>query len=342
MKLTLDKLAAHLGRGTGPLYVIAGDEPLLMDEALGLIRDAVRRAGCGEREIHVAERGFNWDAFAAGLQNLSLFASRRFVELRLPTGKPGDAGARYLTTLADQPDSGNLVVIVLPGLDSATTRSKWATALAGAAVWVEVRSPRREQLPEWLRRRVGRAGLTIDDEALDLLAARVEGNLLAAQQEIDKLALLLPDGRVTAGAIRDSVADGARFDVFQLSDAALSGDAGRAVRILHGLQREGAAEVLVLWSLARDIISLADIVLRVAQGHTVEQALADSGAWRSRHDLFRQAARARSVTEVSRLVAGAARADQILKGARDGQSWNALLEVVLGLARAPLLRAATA
>jgi DNA polymerase-3 subunit delta len=342
MKLAADRLAAHVGKGLGPLYVLAGDEPLLVDEALEAIREQARRDGCGEREAHIAERSFDWDGFAAGLQNMSLFASRLLVELRLPTGKPGESGARFLTALAGRPDTGNVIVIITPALDSTTARSKWATALAEAAVWVELKPPRREQLPMWLRHRLQQAKLSADDESLELLAARVEGNLLAAKQEIDKLALLVSDGQVTAEVIRESVADGARFDIFQLSDAALAGDVSRTVRVLRGLEREGEAEVLVLWTLVRETLSLADIVVRMHQGRSIDQALHDAGVWRSRQELFRRAARGRSLEDIGRLVRSAARADQIVKGARPGQPWNALLEVSLELsgARAPLAETA--
>lgn len=333
MKLPLERLSAHLERGVDPLYVLSGDEPLLAEEALLAIREAAARSGYDARELHVAERGFDWDAFAAGLQNFSLFASRRLVELRLPAGKPGDSGARFLAQLAAAPDAGNVIVIVLPALDSATAKSKWAMSLAQAAVWVELRAPQPEQLLGWLATRARRAGVDLDEEAREALAARVEGNLLAAKQEIDKLALLRPDGKVGAAEIRDAVADGARFDVFQLSDAALAGDAPRALRVLQGLQREGVAEVLVLWSLVRDILPLAHIVMRAAAGVHIDRLLEEAHLWRSRRELFRRAARGRTPAEALRLVAAAARTDQILKGARRGVAWNALTELTLELAR---------
>lgn len=334
MKLPGDKLAGQLGRQLAPLYVLAGNEPLLVDEALDLVREHAARGDCAERESHVAERNFDWDAFGAGLQNLSLFASRRLVELRLPTGKPGEAGARFLTALAGRPDTGNVIVLLLPALDSATSRSKWATALAEAATWVDLRPPQREQLPAWLRQRLQRAGLAAGDDALDMLASRVEGNLLAAKQEIDKLALLAVDGQVTVQAIRDSVADGARYDVFQLADAALGGDSQRALRVLNGLQREGESEVLVLWSLAREIVSLADVLARVGQGRGIDQAMTEAGLWRTRQEAFRRAARGRNAADAARLLRGAARAEQVVKGARPGDPWKALTELTFDLSRA--------
>ncbi len=342
MKLAAGSLTQRLGKGIEPLYVLCGDEPLLADEALALIRERARRTGCGEREVYVAERGFDWDALASGMQNLSLFASRRLIELRLPTGKPGEAGGRFLTALAENPGADHVVVVLLPALDSAGSRSKWATVLAKAAVWVELKPPPREQLPQWLLSRLGRLGLSAEDEALELLAARVEGNLLAAKQEIDKLALLAGGGTLSAAAIRESVADGARFDVFQLAEAALSGDVARTVRVLHGLQREGESEVLVLWSLARDVLTLADVVARMQQGRSAEAAMADAGVWRSRLEYFRRAVRGRSASDVHRLVRRVALADRIVKGVRPGEPWKALFEVALDLSGASAAAAETA
>lgn len=342
MKLALDQLAQRLAGGIAPLYVLCGDEPLLVDEALELLRACAREHGCGEREVHVAERGFDWDGFSAGLQNMSLFASRRLVVLRLPTGKPGDAGARFLSALAANPDTGNVVVVILPRLDGASARSKWAMVLAQAAVWVEIKPITRTELPRWLRQRLQKHGLAVDEDALDLLASLVEGNLLAANQEIDKLALLAESGRVTVEAVRASVADGTRFDVFELADAALAGDAPRAMRVLRGLQREGEPEALVLWTLAREALTLADVVLRAHRGGSLEAALQEAGVWRSRQESMRRAARHRRAADVARLVVSAARADRIVKGAQPGDPWKALCELALQLSgvRAPLAETA--
>lgn len=342
MRLPAQRLAAHLGKGVAPLYVLTGGEPLLIDEARDAIRERSAREGCAERESHVAERSFDWAGFAAGLQNMSLFASRRLVELRLPSGKPGESGARFLSTLGRSPDTGNVIVIIMPALDSAANRSKWAAALADGGIWIECRPPRRDQLPGWLRQRLQKAGLTADDESLDVLASRVEGNLLAAKQEIDKLVLMSADGAVTVETVRESVADGARFDVFQLNDAALDGDVARSHRILRGLEREGEPAALVLWALVRDALLLAEVLTRVQQGAGIDRAMADVGVWRSRQETFRRAGRGRSPEAVSRLLSCAAHADRIVKGVRPGNPWTALLELSMELGGARLTLAETA
>jgi DNA polymerase-3 subunit delta len=342
VKLNPGQLSSHLSSGVAPVYLISGDEPLLVDETRDAIRAAAGEQGIVDREIHVAERSFNWDEFAAGLQNLSLFATHRLVELRLPTGKPGDKGARFLAAVAGEPIPDTVLVVITPGLDSRTAKSKWASSLARDAVWIVLRAPGAAALPKWIAGRLHAAGLEGDPEALELLAARVEGNLLAAKQEIDKLVLLAENDRVTIDTVRAAVADGARFDVFQLTDAALAGDRRRAARILNGLHREGVAAPLVMWSLAREIGLVVDIVYRMNGGSSAARAMTDAGVWRSRQSLIGRAVRALDLQSARRLLVGACHADCIVKGARRGQAWNALLEVTLALAGNHEMRAETA
>jgi DNA polymerase-3 subunit delta len=342
MKMGGDAFSARLARNLDPLYVVSGDEPLLVEEALDLLRERARADGCAERESQVAERGFDWDGFGAGLQTMSLFSARRLVELRLPSGKPGDSGARFLAGLAAQPDTGNVVVLVLPKLDAGGARSKWASALAESAVWVDLTPPERTQLPAWLQARLRRRNLEADAEALELLAARVEGNLLAASQEIDKLALVAGSGRIDAAGVREAVADGARFDVFQLADAALAGDTSRALRVLGGLEREGESPVLVLWALARDALQLADVVYRARRHRDLGAAMSEAQVWRNRQELVRRALRGRTVADVAQLLECAARADRVVKGVQPGEAWKAVAELALQLSGAPAVRAETA
>jgi DNA polymerase-3 subunit delta len=232
------------------------------------------------------------------------------------------------------------VVIVTPALTRKIAESAWATALATAGVWVETRLPPLAELPRWIGQRFRTAGLRCDPEGLQLLADRVEGNLLAAQQEIDKLALLYAPGtELTAAEIRAAVADGARFDVFQLGDAALSGDVLRAVRVLEGLREEGTAAPLVLWSLVREVLVLVDAGVRASRESSPLRAVQGAGVWQSRTDLYLQAMRHHKPGTLRRLLRMAGHADQIVKGARRGEPWNALLELTLALAGRPLREA---
>ncbi|MEZ5565568.1 MAG: DNA polymerase III subunit delta [Gammaproteobacteria bacterium] len=222
-----------------PIYLISGDEPLLVNEALDALRTAALGSGRSERESQIVDRSFSWDKVVASLASLSLFSAGKLVEIRLNSPTPGDEGSRFLRQLASRPMDGNVVAIVTPGLTRKIADSAWAKALAAAGVWVETRPPSLTNLPRWMAARLRAAGLGCAPEGLELLAGRVEGNLLAAQQEIDKLALLYPAGtNLTAEQLRSAVADGARYDVFQLGDAALAGDAERAVRVLAGLRDE--------------------------------------------------------------------------------------------------------
>lgn len=343
MNLNPTNLGAQLARSLAPAYFVYGDEPLLVDESLDQIRAAARRQGFDERESHVvSDTRFNWVRLQSGLNNLSLFSMRKIVEVRLVTGKPGVEGSAAIIEVLDNLSPDMLWIFSAPKLDRSTASSKWVKALQGKAVCVEVRPLPPERLPVWIGQRMQAAGLTCDAEAIQILADRVEGNLLAAQQEISKLVLLSQGRRVSADLVRQSTADGARFDVFQLADAALARDVPRAVRILNGLRQEGIAPVLTLWALVREINALVAVWIRMDQGTPLSRAMNDAGVWRVRQDLVARALRGRSEPGIRRLLAGAARADLVVKGARPGLPWNTLLELVLLIARpeAPAGRAA--
>jgi DNA polymerase III subunit delta len=311
MKLTLEGLPAQLTQGLLPAYLVSGDEPLRVGEATDLIRAAARTAGFSEREVFFIERASSiWEDVQQAAQSLSLFASRRLIEIRLPTGKPGVAGAAALLRLIAAAGDDLLLLVVTGKLERETQNADWVQALAGSGGWLPVWPIDRAHLPQWLRQRARAVKLSLSEEAIALLAERCEGNLLAAQQEIDKLALLWPGGStVSAADVAASSADSARFDVFQLGEAVRMGDASRALRILSGLQSEDAEPVLVLWSLLRE--------LRAAQAASARLPFV-------------------------RLTARAGRADRMAKGLASGDPWDelALLAVELcGLRTLPLLRA---
>lgn len=332
MKLNPQQLDSHLSSGIAPVYLISGDEPLLVDEALDVLRAAAVAQGYTERESYMAERGFDWERLDVGLQNLSLFATRRLVEVRLPTGKPGDKGGKFLTSLVASPVEDTVFVVTTPGLDNKARKTKWASSLVKQGIWLDLPAPDFASLPRWIAGRLQRAGLTGEPAAIELLAAQVEGNLLAAKQEIDQLVLLAEGGRVTVDTVRESVANGARYDVYQLTDAALVGDVGRAIRILGGLEREGIAAPLVMWSLAREIGTVADVVYRIDGGASPAKAMADAHVWGVRQPLIGRATRTRSPAAARALLRRAARTERIVKGKLQGQPWNALRELTLSLA----------
>lgn len=332
MKLMPEQLNATSPSAMASAYLLSGDEPLLLDEALDAIRSAARERGL-ERDSLNGDRAFDWGMVTATLASPSLFSPGRLVEIRLASTTPGEAGSRSLRELATRAPDGNVVVVVVPALNRKTAQAAWVQAFQQSGVWVELRAPDLADLPRWIQRRMAAASLSCDPEALELLAARVEGNLLAARQEVGKLALLYPPGTtLTATEVRTAVADGARYDVFQLADAALDGQVARAARILDGLREEGVAPSLVLWSLVRETLPLVDAGARAAGGVPLPKAIAAAGVWQSRAGLYGRALRGRRPGSLRRLTGMAGLADQIVKGIRPGEPWNALLELTLALA----------
>src|SRR5690606_2118242 len=257
VNLRPDQLSAHLERPLAPLYVLFGDEPLLVIEAADSIRSAARSQGFDERETLVVGQGFRWDQLTLAAGNLSLFGGRKLIDLRIPTGKPGrdggDALQRYVAAL----DNNTITLITLPELDWATRKTAWFKTLADAGVVMELNAPPRERLPTWIAQRLSRQEQRAPADAPDFIAEHVEGNLLAAHQEILKLGLLHPPGELTLEAVREAVLSVARYDIDALREAMLEGDPARCVRLVEALRAEGAAPPLVLWALATEIRTLA-------------------------------------------------------------------------------------
>ncbi len=333
MKIPAGKLEGQLARGLSGVYLVSGAEPLLVGEACDQIRARAREAGFSERELHVVERGFDWSALHADVNNLSLFSSRRLIELRLYSPRPQDAGSTTLLRLAEQSDPDRLLLIVAPKLDAAASRSKWVRAVATRGVHVQVWPLDRRQFPGWINRRAGGLGLSLQRDAVALLVERTEGNLLSAAQELDKLAMLLGSGTVDEKAVLAAVSDSARFDVFRLSDAALEGEPKRALRILGGLQGEGVEPVLVLWSLARDVALIGQLQFACAAGQDVSQAMQQRGVWPRRQPVVRAALQRLSRPALVRAVRRVAETDHVIKGVQTGSSWDALADLVLDIAR---------
>ena len=340
MQLAPAQLAVHLAKGLAPLYVVHGDEPLLAIEAGDQIRAAARSAGCEEREVLVVEPGFKWDAFSAASRNLGLFGGRTMVDLRLPTGKPGSDGARVLEDFAAHPSPDSIVLVTLPRADRATQSSAWFQALEAAGVVIAVQALERSELPAWIAARLARAQQRAVAETLQFLADTTEGNLLAAQQEIEKLALLFPAGELDARAVEQAIADVARFDVFQLSEAWLAGDAARACRILAALEGAGEGVPLLVWQLGEDLHALAAVFTAQAAGTSVSAALRNARVWGKRQAAMERAVRRVQPSTLPPLLMRLARLDALAKGIGRGSVWDALRELALALAGRPLPAAA--
>jgi DNA polymerase-3 subunit delta len=334
MNVSSDDLPRHLAKGLGPLYVIHGEALLLAIEAADAIRAAARQAGYTERETLIAEPGFKWAALRNSAQSMSLFSDRKVIDLRIPSGKPGVEGAQALQDHCEMLNADTLTLISLPKLDGTTMKSKWFTALAAHGTVVSAEEVPLAALPAWIAGRLQRQGQSADTDTLAFLAQRVEGNLLAAWQEIQKLALLFPAGPLTFEQVKDSVMDVARYDVFKLSEAMLSGDAERYARILDGLRAEGTATVLILWAVAEDIRTLARVTRAMQQGGNLSGALRDARVWGVRQKLVERAVRRFSPVFAERALKQAAQIDRLVKGLRQGDVWDELLQLGVRCARA--------
>jgi DNA polymerase-3 subunit delta len=337
MELPLNQLAAHLERTLAPIYVVHGDEPLLAIEAGDAIRAAARNAGCDEREVLVAEPGFKWDAFVAANANMGLFGARKLTDLRIPSGKPGVDGAKALEACAAHPNSDQTMLVTLPRLDRATQASAWFSALTDAGVSIAVHPLTRDEVPSWIAARLARQRQRVPRETLAFLADRCEGNLLAARQEIEKLGLLLPEGELAAEAVERAVTDVARYDIFQLSEAWLAGDAARALHIIAALEAEGDGIQLLLWQLSEDVHALASVQGAVASGTPVATAIRNARVWGKRQAAMARAARRFKAEAITPFLAALVRLDALSKGIGRGNVWDELRATALAIAGKPAL-----
>lgn len=328
MKLNAPQLARQLSNELAPVYVISGDDPLLTGESADLVRHACREAGSEERQVFHIDRSFDWGQLHEASHALSLFAQRRLVELRIPGGKPGDEGAKALLAWLTTPPPDTTLLVILPRLDGSAQRTKWAKALIEHANsrFVQIWPVEAHQLPSWMRERLAAAGLHATPEALELLSVRVEGNLLAAAQEIEKLKLFCASGQLDLEMVQQVVADSARFDVFKLTDALLNGEAQHALRILQGLRGEGVEAPVVLWAVSRELRSLHNMAHELARGTPLEQVFASQRppVWDKRKPLLGKALQRHPVNVWQALLRQAQQADEQIKGQAPGSAWDTL------------------
>lgn len=329
MQLRAGQLEAHLAKTLAPLYVIHGDEPLIALEAADAVRAAARRRGLAEREVFSAERGFDWSAFAHAGASRSLFGGGKVVELRIPGGKPGTEGAATIVEYCQRLDAELLTLVSLPRLDRAGQSSAWFGALAAAGVVVEVWPVERARLPQWIGARLARQQQTAPPEVLEFLAERVEGNLLAAHQEVLKLALLAPPGELALQTVEDAVTSVARYDPYAAAEALVAGDSARYARILRGLRGEGEAPTFVLFALASALFVLRGIAAGKSAEHLFgEQRLFNKPLQRA----VLAAARRHSQAGLDAALAQAATIDRVAKGVARGDPWDQLAALGLKLA----------
>ena len=340
MHLSFDQLPAHLERELRPLYVLTGDEPLGMKEAIDAIRQAVRLQGYDERLSYTAERYFDWKQLKASSQSISLFASRRLIELHIPSGKPGVEGGKALQEFAADLPGDTISLITLPKLDKTGQSSGWFSALEKIGVVIPLQTVEIERLPRWIGNRLQAQGQQADEATLEFLANQVEGNLLAAHQEIQKLSLLYPAGKLEAEAVREAVLNVSRYDVFQLGDALLAGDAPRTARILLGLEAEGAQPLALLGVLAWLLRGVTRVKQAETRGENLANAMQQAKIWGDRQAQVKRMLARISLRQLQAAMLKMAEIDKICKGIAPGKPWLELSRLCIGLARSGMRRQA--
>ena len=351
MQLALPQLQAHLQKGLRSLYTLHGDEALLVQEAADAIRAAARQQGYTERSVHVVSGAhFDWSEVLAAGGSMSLFADRQILEIRVPTGKPGKEGSPMIQQLAQSAEGNDstLTLFILPRLDSATKKGAWFGALEQFGVSLQIDSLDRAQLPQWIAQRLKLQNQSVasgqdGQNCLQFFADRVEGNLLAAHQEIQKLSLLYPAGELTHAQVESAVMNVARYDVFKLSEAVLAGQVARVQRMLDGLQAEGEAAVLVHYTLAEDIRALKRVKDAMAEGRPLPMALREQRIWGAREKLFERVLPKLSTARLAQLLKNAHQVDGIVKGLKVADwptdPWQALQRLALRVSSACAIKA---
>lgn len=332
MALRAEQLEAQLEKTLATLYVIHGDEPLLALEAADAIRAAARRRGHAEREVLQVERGFDWSALAHAGASLSLFGGAKIVELRIPSGRPGTEGAAAIVAYCARAAAEIVTIVSLPRLDRATQSSAWFRTLAETGIVIDVFPVERARLPAWIGARLARQGQRAAPEVLEFIADRIEGNLLAAHQEVQKLALLAPRGELALEAVREAVTNVARYDAFDASAALLAGDTARYARVIAGLHNEGEAPTLVLWAIAEDLRALARVQDGVRAGRPLEQLLRENRVWGARQSALRAGLRHVARGAIDRAIRRAAEIDRAIKGVAKTDPWEGFIRLGLELA----------
>ena len=332
-RLEQNQLKQQLNNKLLPLYVLVGDEPLAQSECLDTIRQAARKAGADERSSFIVERNFNWQQIQQFGQSLSLFSSQRILEIHIPSGKPGVDGGKALTALSAKPIPDTTTIIVLPSLEREAKNSAWFNALQSASTIIELKEIAPNQLPQWLSTRLAAQNQNCDAASLEFIAHQVEGNLLAAYQEIQKLALLYPAGEISAESVRDAVLNVSRFDAFQLGEAVLAGDAARTTRILQGLQDEGENAVAVMNPLMWALRPLVRIKQAEARGENIVNAMTNARIYGDRQSLVKRALARLSLRQLEAALQKLCDIDRTAKGVMQGDAWLELSRLCFGLAK---------
>jgi DNA polymerase-3 subunit delta len=337
VKIKPDQLKSHLQKSLqtkklSPIFIVSGDEPLLSQEAADAVRSTARQLEFTERETFDIDARFDWNLVFNETNTLSLFSDKKILELRITSGKPGDKGSKALCELCENPNDSNLILVILPKLDKGAYQSKWMKTLESKGVHIQVWPVTPEQLPRWINQRLVQCGIEASQGAVDILADRVEGNLLAAMQEINKLKLLSLEGKVNADIMSTVVADSARYNLFSFVDKVLDGDAQSAAKALRGLENEGTEPLALLWAITRELRTLNKASHQILLGNSKDKALKSAGVWDKRIPIFRKALSRLSAAHLRMLMHQASAIDRGVKGLRQADIWDELTTLVLSFA----------
>lgn len=331
MKLTTDQLNQHLTKQLLPVYLVSGDEPLLIQEACDAIRAQCRQAGFNERQTFQADKSFNWNSLSEEVDALSLFAEKKLLEITLPSGKPGDAGSKAIEHYCSNTTEDRVLLIITGKIDKATLKRKWVTAIDHSGGILQIWPVDQAQLPQWVSKRLKMAGFTADQDALAMLCEKTEGNLLAAQQEIDKLALLQSDNHLTLESITSSISESARYDVFDLTNACLNKNLTQAIRICQALRDEGTEKTIVLWALTREIRLLYALATALHKNLPAQEVFKQQRMFiPKKQKQLLSAAPSFNLSTLNHLIYLAEKADHASKGIdRESDAWQLINDIII-------------
>ncbi len=341
-KINPEQLGKHLASGIAPIYCVSGDEPLIVQEACDQLRRHLKEQGFSERETHHSNAQFNWSQMVESANSLSLFADKKLIEIRLHSPKITDAGVKALQAYCNNTNEDTVVLLISDKIERPTQNTAWFKTLEATGVVVTVWPIKEQQLPRWVEQRLNQAGLRADSEAIEILTNKVEGNLLAAIQEIEKLKLLCEDGVITAQTMAQAVMDSARYDVFGLIDKTLSGDARAAMASLNGLKGEGTEPIVVLWAFGREIRTLTGLKQELAKGKALDTIARYHGVFPQRLKLVKLALGRLSTGQLNDLLAQCSDIDCSIKGLSLNNPWDGLTDILLGLAGSPVVPSSVA
>jgi DNA polymerase III subunit delta len=330
MRLRADQIEKHAAQSLAPVYLISGDETLLVQECTDAIRTACRQHGFTERQVFHVDAHFDWQIVLDETAALSLFADKKIIELRMPNGKPGDAGTAALESYCANTNTDTVLLIICNKLDSSAARAKWHKAIDSCGVTIPIWPIEPQQLPRWIEQRLRQRGISASDEAIQILAERVQGNLLACAQEIEKLQLYTDAKVIDANIVNTTVADSARYDIFNLADQALLGNTTQTLRALAGLRGEGEEPPVILWALTKELRTLHKCAEIIEQGQAIDRALDSAGVWDKRKPLVRAAVQRLSRKRIENLLRLAQKIDAAIKGSGDNP-WLLLDRLLLGM-----------